>query len=269
MFLVPVLEDLKDRVRDVCDRDLVWSLFLDSDDQDVDLARGIFSRSTEQVFVESQLFGISKLPSLPSECREVVSRLKVDKNNPPGSDVGDKVDSTLAVEGFIVYPLAKDSFRIPDLEHTGRERMLSNRSRHPLTVFPDLFRDDRRPRMDLIQLRFGFLPSLCRLPVGRARLRVDEAKLIVQVLDHDERLLEGLDSFQDKSMCGPTDDQRRTLRPLDFPPEILGLIVPRRLSEDLESRSRDSEPPVRDVVISRVLFDQETTLWDLCRRHDS
>ena len=147
--------------------------------------------------------------------------------------------------------------------------MLSDRSRHPLTVLPNFPRDDRRPRMDLVELRLGFFPSLRRLPVGRAGLGIDEAELLVQVLDHNEGLLEDLDPFQDKSMGGPANDQSRTLGPLDFPSEVLGLIVTRGLAEDLQSRGRDSESPLRDVVIGRVLLDQETTLWDLRRRHDS
>ena len=125
-------------MREVRDRDLIWRLLLDRDDQDVDLARCVSSRSTEEIFVEGELLGISELPSLPAEGREVVRRLEIDQNNPAGSDVGDKVHATLAVEGFVVHSLTKDLFSIPDLEHTRCDRMLSDRSRHPLTVFPDL-----------------------------------------------------------------------------------------------------------------------------------
>ena len=123
--------------------------------------------------------------------------------------------------------------------------------------------------MDLVEFRLGFFPSLGRLPVGRARLGIDEAELLVQVLDHDEGLLEDFDPFQDESMGCSADDQSRALGSLDFPSKVLGLIVPRGLSEDFQSRGRDSPALLRDVVIGRVLLDQKATLGDLRRCHGS
>ena len=52
VFLVAVLEDLKDGMRQVRDRDLVWRLFLDRDDQNIDLAGRVASCPTKEIFVE-------------------------------------------------------------------------------------------------------------------------------------------------------------------------------------------------------------------------